>query len=127
MTTATVKLGINEFTLNRETLQKVIDKSNRTGYLAEFGMPKLVAGASVQEVADRYMTFDISRVCAKITNIRLDDDGVTVLGDIVPVGGMEKIVKQKIKKGQTDTLVFAMRTNVKGTRRELITYDLISF
>ncbi|MCY1285624.1 hypothetical protein D9M68_18120 [compost metagenome] len=126
MKKTTVVLAQGEGYVSDETLRKLVEKSNSTGYLAELGMPKLIPGASPQEVMDQYNRINHQRVCAKITNIRRSEDGMSVVGDVEPYGPMEKVVKKSLQSGG-ENLGFSIRSIQKNMKKEIVTYDLTKF
>lgn len=127
MAKATVVLARGEGYIPDAALQKLIDKSNTTGFLAEMGMPKLIPGASQQEVLDQYNRINHQRVCAKITNIRRSEDGESIIGDVEPYGQMDKVVKKRINGDQAETLHFSIRSITRNMKKEVVTFDLTKF
>jgi len=122
--TVTIISGEN---IGDATLDKLIAKSNSIGYLAEFGVPKLLPNASPQEVIEQRSRINHQRICAKLTNIRRSDDGQSVVADVEPYGPMAKSVKARIEKNMEQSLKFSIRSITKNMKREIITFDLTGF
>jgi hypothetical protein len=126
MKKATVTLAKGEGYVSDETLRKLTEKSNTVGFLAELGIPKLIAGASQQEVNDQYSRINHHRICAKITNIRRSDDGESIVGDVEPCGPMDKVIKKSLAR-DGDNLGFSIRSIHKQMKKEIVTFDLTKF
>jgi hypothetical protein len=126
MQKTSVVLAKGEGFIGDEALRKLVEKSNSEGFLCEMGIPKLITGASAQEVRDQYSRINQNRVCAKITNLRRSDDGVHVVGDVVATGPMGKVVKQLLSSNP-DQLGFSIRSLQKDMKKEIVTFDLTKF
>ncbi len=121
------RLGVDEETLSKQTLEKAIRKAVSGQMLVELGAPKVPEGASPQSRMERYKYIDQSNVCAKITELHVGEDG-KVYGTVVPHGAKGKLLKQLLKGGLGDQLTFSTRAvGGIGQQPELITFDLTKF
>lgn len=126
MSEAEVKLGIGQQTITQGTFEKLKAKAEAGGLYSEFGAPRLMPGASINEKADRYRAVLDDRVCARITKLRLDEQG-NVYGTIEAFGPHAKTVKQILDRGQQERLAFGARIVTKASVADVITYDLVKF
>lgn len=127
---ATVCLSHNVHSSGRvypEAFQKLADKAAKEGLLVEFGAPRLPDMAGAKERLDRYRHVDLSRVCARITGVWMENDQV-VMGNIQTEGPMAQFVENAINNNGGDNLRFSVRSMVKGNNEiELFTYDLVNY
>ncbi|MNI70483.1 hypothetical protein D3C76_25270 [compost metagenome] len=126
MKQAEVILGIGQQTITPETFEKLKVKADNGELLSEFGAPRLVSGAGSQENADRYRAILDTQVCAKITKLRMGEDG-KVYGTVEAFGPHAKTVKQILERDQSDRLAFAARIVTKASVADVVTYDLVKF
>lgn len=126
MKEAEVKLGIGQQTITPETFKKLQARAEAGALYSEFGAPKLVPGASINEKADRYRQVLDDRVCARITKMRLDENG-NVFGTVEAFGPHAKTVKQILDRGQSERFAFCARIVTKASVADIITYDLVKF
>lgn len=127
MTKATTILAKGEGYVTDDTLRKIMEKSNTTGYLAEMGFPKIPTGANIQQQQELYQRINHQRICAKITNIRRGDDGESIIADVEDYGPMGKSIKKRIDGGRVDSLTFSIRGLYRNGGREIVTFDLTGF
>lgn len=126
MKEAEVKLGIGQQTITLPTFEKLKAQAEGGTLYGEFGAPRLVAGASINEKADRYRQVLDDRVCCRITKLRLDEHG-NVFGTVEAFGPHGKTVKQILDRGQPERLAFGARIVTKASIADIITYDLVKF
>lgn len=101
-------------------------KAQRGELLVEFGVPGLFSQQSPSQHAVRQAMVMPQNVCARITDLRLDDNDM-LYGTIVPEGPKSKLVKQSIAKGTVDQLEFDGRYIDEGGRFKLVGFDLTGF
>lgn len=126
MKEAEVKLGIGQQTITQATFEKLKAKAEAGGLFSEFGAPRLMPGASINEKADRYRAVLDDRVCARITKLRWDENG-NVYGTVEAFGPHANVVKKTLEQGQPDRLAFGARIVTKASVADIITYDLVKF
>lgn len=126
MTIITVRLSKDGDHFTDSTVSKLKAKAKGGLLLSELGAPILEDYAGRREVFDRYRTIIPGNVCAKISDVWKDSDGV-LYGKVEAFGKRGRLIKKAFTEANSSRLEFSIRALMTGSNVEVITFDLTKF